>query len=151
MRVVIEIRAGRDDPVDESGLDERNQRGHAKARRRERAAERHADRHVWGEHLPGEQLAGLPEARAVIGEEGPVDQIGRGLRAVDALWRNASTLQKPGGVMRGVLLAGVLALFGGALLRTLVAGGGGLLRAAVLWCDPLACALPACHVALCWE
>ncbi len=51
VRVVIEIRAGRDDPVDEPALDERNERRHAESRRRERAGERHADGHVGLEHL----------------------------------------------------------------------------------------------------
>ena len=51
VRVVIEIRAGRDDPVDEAALDQRNERRHAEAGRRERAGERHADGHVGLEHL----------------------------------------------------------------------------------------------------
>ena len=43
VRVVVEVRAGGDDPVDEARLDERDDRRHAEPRRRERAGEREAD------------------------------------------------------------------------------------------------------------
>ena len=51
MRVVVEVRAGGDDPVDEARLDERDDRRHAESRRRERAGERQADGDVVLEHL----------------------------------------------------------------------------------------------------
>ena len=103
MRVVIEIRAGRDDPVDEAALDERNERRHAESGRRERAGERHADRDVGLEHLLREQLARFAQTRRVVGEEGVVDQIGGRLGAVDRRGIDARAAQELALLVRRVL------------------------------------------------
>src|SRR5262249_46209118 len=78
VRVVVEVRAGRDDPVDEPGLDQRDEAAHAEAGRRERSAERQPDRAVAGEHLAGEELAALAEPAGVVREERGVEQVGGG-------------------------------------------------------------------------
>ena len=77
--VVIQIGAGRDDPVHEPRLHQRDETAHAKAGRRHRAGERHADRHVRVEHPLGEELAALAEPSRVVGEEGVLHQVGDGL------------------------------------------------------------------------
>ena len=126
VRVVVEVRARRDDPVDEARLDERDDRRHAQPRRRERAGEGEADRDVVVQHLLGEELAGLPEPRRVVGEEGSVDQVGGGLAAVDAAWRDAAALEPLRSLVRRVRRARALAMLGRALLLALRARGGRL-------------------------
>ena len=74
--VVIEIGAGRDDPVDESRLHQRDQAAHAEPGRRHGTGQGHADRDVGLEHALGEELAALPQPAGVIGQEGVVDQLG---------------------------------------------------------------------------
>ena len=75
--VVVEVRARRDDPVDEPGLDQRDQAAHPQAGRSQGARERQADGAVGLEHLPGEDLADLAEPAGVVAEERLVDQVGR--------------------------------------------------------------------------
>ena len=88
--VVIEVGPGADDPVDEAGLDQRHQARGAQPRRRQRPGQRQADHGVVGEHLGGEQAAGLAQAAGVVGQERLLDELrqaaggGQG-RRVDAL------------------------------------------------------------------
>ena len=76
MEIVVEIRAGRDDPVDKARVHQRHDRGFAQPRRRQRAGERHADRPLAGDHLLREEPARLREPAAVVGLEGGVDEVG---------------------------------------------------------------------------
>ena len=61
--VVVEVRAGRHDPVDEAGLDQRDQRAHAEPGRRQRAGDRQPDRDVVREHALDQELR-APRAAA---------------------------------------------------------------------------------------
>ena len=81
VRVVVEVRPGRDDPVDEPGLDQRDQAAHAQPGGRQGARERQPDRAIGLEHLAGEDLADLAEPARVVAQEGLVDQVGGGLAA----------------------------------------------------------------------
>ena len=76
VEVVVEVRAGGDDPVHETGLHQRDDGGGAESGGGQRAGERQADGAVLGEHLVGVQAAGFPEAGGVVGLEGGVDQVG---------------------------------------------------------------------------
>ena len=89
VQVVVEVRAGGDDPVHEAGLDQRHDGGAAQAGRRERAREAHADGDVRLQHLLGEELAAFLEPRAVVGEEGVVDEVGELLLAGEVLGQDA--------------------------------------------------------------
>ena len=75
VRVVIQVRARRNDPVDEPRLDQRDERSHPQPRRSERAGDRQADRHVRLEHRVRVELARLPQPRRVVRQKCPVDQI----------------------------------------------------------------------------
>jgi hypothetical protein len=59
VRIVVEVGAGRDDPVDEPRLDERDERRDAQARGRQRPGQRQPDGHLGFEHLVGEELRRL--------------------------------------------------------------------------------------------
>ena len=76
------------------------------------------------EHLLGVEVAGLSQARRVVGEKSRVDQVRRGLGAVDAARLDASALEPLRSFVRGVRRAGTLAMLGGALLLALVARSG---------------------------
>ena len=81
MRVVIEIRPRRDDPVEESRLDERDDRGHAEPGGRHRPGEAHPDRHVVREHALREQPAPFGQPPGVVGEKSVLHQLGSRLLA----------------------------------------------------------------------
>ena len=83
VRVVIEVRAGRDDPVDEARAHERDERRDAESRRRQRAGEREADGHVRLQHLPREELARLAQTPRVVGQESLVHEVGHRLAALN--------------------------------------------------------------------
>ena len=85
MGVVIQVGAGRDDPVDEARLHERDEAAHPEPRRRHRARQRHPDRGVRLEHALGEEVAALAEPAGVVSQEGVVDERGGSL-----LTRNGS-------------------------------------------------------------
>src|SRR5262245_15134500 len=67
MRVVIKIGAGGDDPVDEAGLDQRNDRRNAETRGRQSAGQSQADGDVVIEHALGEELSAFTQPRGVVG------------------------------------------------------------------------------------
>ena len=73
--VVIEIRPGGDDPVDESRLDERDDARHPQPGRCQRPAQTDADRHVLREHALAEQLGRLAQPCPVVSEESAVDEL----------------------------------------------------------------------------
>ena len=124
VRIVVEIRARGDDPVDESGLDERNERRHAEPGGSQRAGERESDGDVGLEHLLGEELRSLAQARGVVGEEGALDQIDDALLSVNASRIDPLAAQKAALLVRCVRCTGALALLGRLLLLRLRAGGG---------------------------
>ena len=76
MEVVVEVRAGGNNPVHETGLHQRDDGGAAQTGGGECAGESEADRAILGEHLFREQAAGLAEAGGVVGLEGGVDEVG---------------------------------------------------------------------------
>ena len=125
VRVVIEVRACRDDPVNESRLDERNQATHAEAGRGERAGERHAHGHVGLQHLAGEQLARLAQPAGVIRLERALDQLDHRLRAIDAARVDLASAQEPVRARARVRRTLRLAFFRDALLRAFGPGRGG--------------------------
>src|SRR5256884_8315071 len=94
MRVVIQVRPRRDDPIDDPRLDERDDRRHPEARRRHGAGEAHADGDVLLEHQLREQAAPLGETRRVVGEERVVHQLGDRLPAGDRLRIDALAAQE---------------------------------------------------------
>ncbi len=122
VRVVVEIRAGRNDPVDESSFYERNERRHSQPRRSERAGDREPDRDIGFEHLAGEELASLAKSRGVVGEVRSVDQLGDCFLAIDAARIDALSLEKAAGLVRGVLYSLLLPLFRRELLLRLGSG-----------------------------
>jgi hypothetical protein len=73
VRVVIEIGAGRDDPVNKAGFDERNQRGNPETRGRQRSGQRNAHRDFRFEHFLREQLTRFTQSRGVVGKKCFVD------------------------------------------------------------------------------
>src|SRR5262249_36029434 len=123
VRVVIEIRTRRDDPVHEAALDERNERGHAESGRRERARERHADSDVGLQHLFRVQATRFSEPRRVVREKRVVDQISRRLAAVYRTRVDARTTQVLALLARFVANASLLTRFSGFFLLGLRAGG----------------------------
>ena len=74
--VVIEIGARRYDPVDEPGPDQRHQHRPAEARGGHRPGERDADPAVRREHLLHEQLRCRSQLSRVVGQIGPVHEVG---------------------------------------------------------------------------
>ena len=93
VQVVVKIRAGGNDPVHESRLDERDDAGAAEAGGRERTGNAHADGHVRRKHPFGEKLARFLEPRGIVGEEHLVNDVGQLFLAgevfrVDALARH---------------------------------------------------------------
>jgi hypothetical protein len=92
--VVVEVRAGGDDPVDEAGLDERDDAGDADAGGGEGAGQGHADRDAVADHLLGEEAAGVAQAAAVVGEEMAVDQFLDGESGGDGVGEDALPLQE---------------------------------------------------------
>jgi|GEM_PF-4133181 len=121
---MVEIRARGDDPVDESRLDERDERRHAKAGGGERAGEREADGDIGLEHFVGEELRGFAEAGGVVGEEGAFDEVDDGLGAVYAARVDALAAEEPALLVRRVRRAGAFALLGRLLLLRLRPGCG---------------------------
>ena len=94
VRVVVQVRAGRDHPVHEPRLHERDERGHAEPGGRHRAGEAHAHRHLGFEHPLGEQAARLSQAPGVVGEERIVDQLGKRLPTRDGSRIDARAAQE---------------------------------------------------------
>src|SRR5262249_35319671 len=88
------VGAGRHDPVDEARLDQRDQARHAEPRRRERAADAHADGDVVVEHVSREELHRFAQACPVVGEEGVVDQLGDAGRGRDRARIDAGAAEK---------------------------------------------------------
>ena len=84
VRVVVQIRARGDDPVDETGLDQRDERRHAEAGRRERASDGEPDGDVGSSIRVVSRLARLAQPRRVVREKRPVDQVCRDLTSRDA-------------------------------------------------------------------
>ena len=76
VEIVVEVRAGGNDPVHETGLHQGDDGGGAETGGGQRAGERQADGAFVGEHLVREEAAGFPEAGGVVGLEGGVDQVG---------------------------------------------------------------------------
>ena len=64
--VVVKVGAGRDDPVDETAVDERDEAAHPEPRGGQRTRERQPDGAVGLEELAGEDLAELAEPSCVI-------------------------------------------------------------------------------------
>ena len=89
--VVIKVGAGRDDPVDEAGLDQGDQAAHPQAGGRQRARERQADGAVGLEELVGEDRADLAQPAGVVAREGAVDQVGD--RLVAGHFRRGDAMQ----------------------------------------------------------
>ena len=54
MEIVIKVRSGGHNPIDEACLHERNEAALAQARRRERAGQAHPDEPIIREHFVGE-------------------------------------------------------------------------------------------------
>ena len=101
MHVVVKICARGNDPVHESSLHERDDRGFSQARRSERAGERHADDAIADEHFAGEKAARFGEAAAVVGLVGGVDEIGHARAFADRLGEEARELFVQGSHARG--------------------------------------------------
>src|SRR6185295_8932125 len=108
----------------ESAFDQRDERRHSESSGCQGAGDRQADGDIRLEHLLREQLAGFAQPRGVVGEIGPFDEIGDRFLAVDAARVDALPLQKPAGLVRGVLLPALLPLFSGGLLLRLGARCG---------------------------
>ena len=93
MRVVIEIRARRHHPVDEPGLDERDDGRHAQSCRRHCAGETHPDGDVILEHPFRKQAAAFRKSAGVVRKERVIDELGDGLFAGDRLGIDALAAQ----------------------------------------------------------
>ena len=122
VRVVIEIRARRDDPIHEPGFYERNKRRHAQASRRERARDRQTDRHIRIKHLSGEQLTGLAKTSGIVGEVSALDEISYRFFSIDATWIDALSLEEAARLVSGMLRTALLTIFGGQFLSRLRSG-----------------------------
>jgi len=94
MRVVIEIRACRNNPINEAGLNQRDQCGHAESRRSKSARQRNAHGYVGLDHLFGEELTRLAQTRGVVSNEGVVDEIDQRRCRIDRLRIDPSPTQK---------------------------------------------------------
>ena len=75
VRVVIKVCAGGDYPVDEAGLDQRNQSGHTQARGRQSAGQGYADSNIRLQHFLREEPTRFAQAGSVIGQESTVNQV----------------------------------------------------------------------------
>ncbi len=69
MRIVIEIGAGGDDPIDEACFDERNKSGNTKSGRCQRSRQGKTDCDFRLEHFLREQLASFAQPPGVIGKK----------------------------------------------------------------------------------
>ena len=94
VRVVIEIGARGDDPIDEARLDEWDDRGHAEPRGRHRAGEAHAHGDIVLEHALGEQPASVRQPARVVGQERVIDEVGHRLFSGDRLRIDALSPQE---------------------------------------------------------
>ncbi len=94
MGVVIQIGARRDDPVDESMLDERDEGGDPEPGRGQCSREAYAHRDVGGQHFPCKQLTRFPQACGIIGEKRVLNQLYHRIRARDGAWVDPSSLQQ---------------------------------------------------------
>ena len=117
VRVVIQVGARGDDPVDEPGLDEWNEATHAESGRRECPGERETDGDIALEHLVGEQVTSLAQPARVVRLERPFDELDDRLPAVDAARVDLPAAQEPAGRDHVVLRACRLARLGGQLLH----------------------------------
>ena len=91
MRVVIQIRTRRNNPINEAGFNQRNQCRDAQSRRRERACQRDADGHVVFEHTVGKKLRAFAQTCAVVSLKGRFDELFfvdlPNQQERDAIWR----------------------------------------------------------------
>ena len=78
MGIVIEVRSGRDDPVDVAGSQERGEAGDAEAGGGERPGEGDPDGSVPGEHLLRQQTARRADPSGVVREESAADEVDGG-------------------------------------------------------------------------
>jgi hypothetical protein len=84
--VVVEVRSGADDPVEETGLHQRHQARHAQTCRGQRSGQRQADGHVGGQHFVGKETTGLAQPAGVVRQERFLDH-GRQTGAARQGWR----------------------------------------------------------------
>ena len=73
VRVVIEIGARGNDPVDETGFDEWNECGNSETGGCQRTCQRKADRDLGLQHFLCKELTRLAQSRGVVGKEGFVN------------------------------------------------------------------------------
>src|SRR5262249_1326457 len=92
--VVIKIRARRNDPIDEAGLNQRDQSGHAEPRRRQCSGQRDTNGHVRLKQLFREELTRLTQTRGVVRNECVVDEVDQLRRRVDRLRIDPPPTQK---------------------------------------------------------
>ena len=94
VRIVIKICSRRNNPIDETRPDQRDERGHSKSGGSKRARQRHAHGHIGFEHLFREEPAGFAQARRVVSHEGTVDQVNELCAAGDGRRIDAASTQE---------------------------------------------------------
>jgi len=102
MGVVIQIRAGGDDPIHEAGLDQRDQARLAEAGGGGRAGEADADEAVVRQHFLREELRRFAQPPAVVSEHDLVNEVGGG----NVLAHAERVEARVGGELFGDLVAG---------------------------------------------
>ena len=91
MGVVVEVGAGRHDPVDEPGLDQRHQARGGEPGGVSAPESESATVTSGCEDLAAQELRRFAQASRVVGGEHPIDQIGQGLFAGDRRRQDART------------------------------------------------------------
>src|SRR5262245_29342997 len=94
VRIVVEVCARGNDPINKSGFDEWNQSGDTETSRCKCTGQGKTYRNFRFKHLSGEQLAGFAQPGGVVGKKGFVDQVGNLHRFTDRSRIDTSSLQK---------------------------------------------------------
>jgi len=76
--IMVQVRPGGNDPINEPLFHQGNQAGHAQTRRRQCSRQTDSDGNVISQHFFGVQMAGLSQACCIVGFKGGVNELGEG-------------------------------------------------------------------------
>ncbi len=76
VKIMVEVCACRDDPINVAALDERDDSASAQAGRSQGAGQTHADESVISQHFTAHQLAAFSHSAGIIGQKSLVNEVG---------------------------------------------------------------------------